>query len=243
MKIRVCSGWHPAGSALYGRRFLDSFDRFWPKEVELAVYTEQPESMPRAAYRDLFSIPGAPLVHDAMIAQAKFSGTVVTSKWKEGDRAEGYNFRFDAAKFWKQIMIPDHAATGLVDGDILIWLDGDVVTTRPVPLDLVPDLLGLADVCFLGREPKHSEIGFWAVRISPITRLFLECIKNQYLTGSFEQLKEWHSAFVWDHVRRSMGMRERNLCPPGARGHVWPTTKIGQFTRHDKGNRKNVVRG
>lgn len=242
MIIRVCSGWHPAGSVQYGQRFLKSFDRHWPQRVELQVYTERPEPMPRGACRDLWAIPGAREVAQFMDQHPRYAGRNVQPDWKPKDRAAGYNFRFDAAKFWKQILIPQAAAIGLDDDDILIWLDGDVDTTAPVPVTRIVDMLINADVAFLGRSPKHSEIGFWAIRISQNARYFLETIANIYRSGEFVDLAEWHSAFVWDHVRRSFEAGDRlechNLCPPGARGHVWPATELAAYTRHDKGSRK-----
>lgn len=193
--------------------------------------------MPREAARDLWAIPGARECQ-AFFGPAKFHGRVPAPGWKASCRAEGYNYRFDAAKFWKQILIPEAASADMADGDILVWLDGDVETTGPVPLGLIPHLLGDGELVFLGRQPKHSEIGFWAVRINPATRYFLFCIANTYRTGAVLDLKEWHSAFVWDSVRRDLDLREVNLCPSGARGHVWPISPMGAYTRHDKGKRK-----
>lgn len=238
MMIRVCSGWHPAGSTQYGRRFLESFDRYWPATVQLQVYVERPERMPRDACRDLWAIPHAEDVAAMMDSHERYAGRDVQPHWKPKCRRERYNFRFDARKFWKQILIPAAAANGLHEDDILIWLDGDVVTTAPVDVSIIVDMLLDADVAYLGREPKHSEIGFWAVRISPKTETFLGLIADQYISGAFESLPEWHSAFVWDHVRRGMQFDEHNLCKPGARGHVWPETALAAFTRHDKGPRK-----
>ena len=111
-------------------------------------------------------------------------------------------------------------------------------TIKRVLLSFIPDLLGDGDVAFLGREPKHSEIGFWAVRINIKTRSFLADIAETYKSHRFAELKEWHSAYVWDDCRRRAGLKEVNLCAPGARGHVWPATRLQEFTRHDKGARK-----
>jgi hypothetical protein len=241
MMIKVCSGWHPAGSIQYGRRFLASFDRHWPADVKLEVYTEEPEEMPRDACRDLWSIPGARDCQ-AYYGPAKFHGRVPLDRWKEKERLKGYAWRFDAAKFWKQILIPGAASIGMADGDILVWLDGDVETIRSVPIDMIERALADADGCYLGRPPKHSEIGFWAVRISPNSRFFLETIANVYRNGEAIELPEWHSAYVWDHVRKSFEaggrLAFRNICRVGASGHVFPQTSIGRYLRHDKGERK-----
>ena len=239
MIIRVCSGFSPDGHRQYGDRFMRSFDRYWPQDVELQIYVEQPTRMPRGAYRDLWSIPGAQEFHVKHSVDPMASGRAVRAGWKDKDRRDGYCFKFDAVKFWKQILIPQAASDGLDEGDILIWLDADVETFRPISkvdlLDLIP---GNAQVSYLGRAPKHSEIGFWAVRMDGQVASFLAEMALLYTTDEVFELPEWHSAFVWDTARRAAGLREHNLCPPGARGHVWPTTRLAQWTRHDKGARK-----
>jgi len=238
--IRVCSGFSPSGRGQYGERFLASFDRFWPDSIELQVYVEEPTPMPRDAERSLWEIPGAREFHDRHADNPAAKGLVPQPRWKEKERRRGYSFRTDAYKFWKQILIPEAASIGMADGDLLVWLDGDVETIAPVPEDFVPKLIGTAEVCYLGRSRSHSEIGFWAVRLNPRTRRFLADIAQVYRSDLVFELPEWHSAFVWDFCRTSMvtPMIERNLCRPGACGHVWPSTALAAYTRHDKGPRK-----
>lgn len=238
--IRVCSGFSPAGRIQYGERFLRSFDRFWPAEIELRVYVEEPTPMPRGAERSLWAVPGALGFADRHRNDAAISGREQRPCWKQRERRMGYSFRTDAMKFFKQIMIPQAAALDIPfmdDGDILVWLDGDVETLRPVPPDLIPKLLSSGEIAFLGRGAKWAEIGFWAVRLNPATRRFLDDIAEQYRTDAFLELPQWHSAFIWDHVRLQAGLAERDLTP-GGQGHVWPMSPLARYTRHDKGARK-----
>lgn len=236
--IRVCSGFSPSGRVQYGERFLVTFDRFWPRDVDLQVYVEEPTPMPRGAYRDLWEIEGARMFHVEHADKPEVAGRKPVPGWKKKEIDRGYSFRFDAYKFWKQILIPERAAADLRDGDVLIWLDGDVETFAPIgKLDILA-LIGDADVAYLNREPKHSEIGFWAVRINDQTRAFLHMMAEFYRTGEVFNLPEWHSAFVWDTARKQFKLAEKSLCRRGARGHVWPMTPLARWMRHDKGERK-----
>lgn len=198
--------------------------------------------MPRGAERSLWSIGGAREIAERYRDNLAAQGKVARPCWKDAERLRGYSFRTDAAKFWKQILIPQAAAEGLADGDILVWLDGDVETIAPVPLDLVPSLLGESEICYLGRCRGHSEIGFWAIRISNRTRKFLADIAEVYRSDLVFELSEWHSAFVWDFCRKTVcpPFAESNLCGPSMAGHVWPHTKLARYTRHDKGARKKL---
>lgn len=238
MRVRVCSGFSPAGRIQYGERFVRTFDQYWPASTELQVYVEEPTPMPRNAERSLWHIPGAAEFHHRHEANLAVQGRVPQPCWKARDVQRGYSFKTDAYKFWKQIMIPLAASNGLNEGDVLVWLDGDVETVAPVPETFVPRLIEVADVVFLGRAHSHSEIGFWALRMCRDTEGFLRDLALMYRTDRFIHLPEWHSAFVWDHVRASSGLIERNLCGPSARGHVWPLTALARYTRHDKGQRK-----
>lgn len=237
MRVRACSGFSPSGRLQYGERFLRTFDFFWPSDVELRVYVEAPTPMPRDAERSLWGVDGALAFRERHGHNPASRGQVALECWKPRERERGYSFRTDALKFFKQILIPEAASEGMDDGDVLFWLDGDVESIRAVPQGLVPRLLGSAEICFLGREPKWSEIGFWAVRLNERTRRFLRDIAEVYRSDSFLGLPQWHSAFVWDHIRRQAGLSERNLTPRG-QGHVWPLSPLARYTRHDKGGRK-----
>lgn len=238
--ILVCTGWNPNGARQYGDIFLKSFARHWPEEVTLMVYTEEPQALGRGVNKMLYDIPGAAEFYarhrDNMVLAGRTIGE--GHRWKLSCIKGGYNFKFDALKFFKQILIPGDAARWLDDGDILIWLDGDVETTARPNLDYIRQALGNADVMFLNRANSHSEIGFWAVKISPRTRDFLALMAEIYTTDRFLGYSEYHSAFIWDIARSACNLKEHHLVKPGFTGHVWPHTMLGGWSRHDKGDRK-----
>lgn len=239
--IRVCSGWSPKGRTLYGQNFLASFDKNWSPSIDLKVYVEESHQMPRDACRLLWDIPGAREFMDRHKDDQFLSGRKKRpeSRWKATQIQAGYSFRFDAMKFFKQIIIPDHAAQDMADGDILIWLDGDVVTTKPVTEEAIFKIIRDAEICYLGRERSHSEIGFYAVRLNAKTRAFLKFIADMYRTDAFLDLEEHHSAFIHDYGRKQADMLERNLTP-GGRGHVWERSPLAAWSLHLKGKRKGI---
>lgn len=233
--IRVCTGWSPSGRITYGNRFLQAFDRYWPSSVELQVYVEEPHPMPREACRSLWDIPGAAAFAERHRGNPAMQGREPRKGWRDREVANGYSFKWDAFKFFKQILIPQAAAEGLADGDILVWLDGDTVTLRPVPVEFVEQLLGDREVCYLNRDRQHSEIGFWAVRINDHTKPFLARMADLYTSDRFIQLPEWHSAYVWDRAREASRLSEQPLVRRGLRGHVWPSTPLARYLTHNKG--------
>ena len=239
--IKVCTGFSPAGYEQYGKRFLETFHKHWPKEFDLAVYTEEPIKVPRGTCESLWQCDG---VLDFINRHKNIpdrNGTRIHSKWKERHRRFDYNFRFDAVKFCRQCFIPYHASLDLKDDDILIWLDGDVISLSDVPEKFILRLLCEKEITFLGRVGYHSEIGFWAVRINKYTRQFLKMFSETWKTDKVFELEEWHSAFVFDWCRKKMNLNENNLTPEG-RGDVWKQSPLRAYTDHLKGKRKALAR-
>lgn len=247
-RVTVCSGFHPAGLELYGRRFVETFDKHWPKNIRLLVYTEQragvakPTARRTIIERSLSQCDGVQAFIDRHKDIAEHCGRKAVPRWKAKEQAAGYSFRFDAVKFCKQLFIPEHAGADLPDGDILAWSDADVVSFADVPDGFVEGLLAGADLAFLGRGEKHSEIGFWAIRLGSGngTRPFLRTLADMYRHDFVFDLPEWHSAYVFDACRREFekhGGKSRDLTP-GGRGHVWFQSPLCQYTDHLKGDRK-----
>lgn len=251
MGVTVMSGFSPKGRIEYGERFLAGFASYWPGAVKLQVFVEElaeGSASVRPAYnlRSLWDCPGQREFLDRHAGNLAAQGRAknLPIPWKPGAMANGYNFRFDAVKFSRQCFIPETAAAGLPDGEILVWLDADVVTHHPVPTGFLEGLIGDADGAFLGRGRKHSEIGYWAVRLSPGTRTFLAQLAGLFRNDTVFQLKEWHSAFAWDWCRieatEQIGLVFRDLTP-GGQGHVWHQSPLCRYTDHLKGNRKGKL--
>lgn len=248
--LTVVTGWSPEGYVQYGRRFAETFHRFWPADVNLVVYGELPVKLPRGEFRPLNSIPGCMEFINRHCDNPEQCGRASIPGWKEKEVRNGYSYRFDAVKFCRQGFIPENAAVCLNpdnDPQYLCWLDGDVVTKAPVPAGFIEGLLPDGyDVAYLGRGQKHSEIGFQLYKLTtsedvePALSMLME-FSEIYSTDEVFKLREWHSAFVFDEARRRSGVRAFDLTP-GGNGHVWPTSPLGKFMDHLKGERKNRVR-
>jgi len=257
MTVTVVTGFSPAGLEEYGRNFLKGFDEFWRIGVDLVVYVEKPTyfdnglpmkmPLPASGYVDKSRNIIFRLLSDAR-GCAEFierhkddpfaNGRKVESNWKEREREEGYNFRFDAVKFCRMAMFTADAARKLYDDRILVWLDGDVMTKRPVPENFVEDLIGDADVAYLGREPKHPDAAFVAFQGDGLN--VARHWGNMYEDDAVFDLPETHSAFVLRCVMKGMeilGLDALNLTPKG-RGHVWFQSPLCQYMDHLKGQKR-----
>lgn len=244
--LTICTGWSPNGYREYGQRFAETFARYWPEDVRLIVYGEEPVPLPRGEFYALDKIPGCVDFLQRHYANKAARGLDIKPTWKESARAAGYNYKFDAWKFSRQGFIPWQVWNAHMPCDqgpqYLAWLDGDVFTHAPVPSGWLESLLPAGyDLAYLGRGVKHSEIGFQLYRLTDPwcqAARFLAEFRRMYSSDLVFGLDEWHSAFVWDSVRRAFpDLKARDLTP-GGRGHVWHQSPLAQFTDHLKGNRK-----
>ncbi len=243
MTITVCSGFSPAGYREYGRNFIDTFDKYWDKSINLLVYTEAYIYMPRGECRILWDCEGARDFHLRHNDDPRRRGTMPIPGWRQKDRKEGYSWRFDAAKFYKQCLIPYDASKTLNNDDIVVWLDGDVVSFSHTSEKFIMDLIGDSHLAYLGRGSYHSEIGFWCVRLCKLSRSMICNLAETYTSDRFLELREHHSAFVFDYVRRqaqNQGLQARDLTPGGG-GHVWLTSPLAKHTDHLKGKRRKLM--
>lgn len=237
--ITICTGWNPRGYHEYGKRFAESFAKYWPQSAKLVVYGEEKVELPRGEFRLLSEIPGCMEFLDRWRDDKAANGTQPNKAWKPKEHRIRYSWRFDAWKFSRQGFIPFDAALRC-DTEYLAWLDGDVVTHSPVPENAFENLLRPdKSIAYLGRGMHPSEIGFQLYRL-PKALIFLKEFRDLYATDHVFALRVTHSAFVWDNARSHFdGSMFQDLTPHG-HGHVWFQSDLKKWTDHLKGKRKEL---
>ena len=245
----IITGFSPKGYDQYGAQFLDSFDRYWPRDVRLLCFVEEstPGPIPRGAERSLWSCKGMREFIQRHGGHPRANGREpIPGRWSPKHVARGYYYKFDAVKFSRQCFIPEGAADELPDGEVMAWMDADVVTFKAIPPGFVEGLLGAHDLCYLGRNGMHTELGFWAVRLNPRTRRILARLADLFRSDAIFGLQEWHSAYAFDYTRKieealaGEPIRALNLTPRGT-GHVWFQSPLGRYTDHLKGDRRKAA--
>lgn len=238
MKTRIFTLMYGSAWERYGQAFADSFARFWPKDVDLVVVSDRQLPLKRGRVADLISIPGVTEFRHRWKNDLRACGKSPPAGMKKDET--GYSWRLDAVKWMPQAMAPLAVLGDMYDGDVLVWFDADVETIASVHMGWVTELLGDGDIACLQRGHTHSEIGFYAVRISTRTKAFLRRFAAFYATDDVFNMKQWHSAFVFDRaLEADPGIKVTNLNPGGGKGHVWPGSLLAEKTVHRKGNRKD----
>src|SRR6185436_2618537 len=126
----------------------------------MAVYTEEPvKDTFRAAQRSLWDIPGMREFIESH-GDLKFHGLEPMPSWNKKEYRANYSWRFDVVKFCRQMFIPEHAASFLPDGDLLVWLDADVVSYAEMPGKFIEHLMVDYSLVTIGRDRGATDIGF-----------------------------------------------------------------------------------
>jgi len=246
MKYTVITTFNQAGLKQYGQRMIDTFEQYWPAEVDLVVYAENCKptvSRANTCVTDLLS-DSADLQqfihrhHNNPLAHGQSTADRQVDPKKQ--------FRWDAVRFAYKVFSTALAAT-TIKTDWLIWLDADTHTHSLVPMS---GLLALCPddsmISYLGRsETYHSECGWVAYNLNNSqTQQFIKDFVDMYNKDEIFALDEWHDSYVWDVVRRRYCGANKfyNLNPApdtkGLAGHPFINSALGLYLDHVKGKRK-----
>ena len=250
---RVVTGWAAEGWGVYGARFVAGW-RYWPGEVGLLVCHQGPvpgmRLPPGAGAVDILEVPEYAAFFERHGADPVACGRERRPgcHWKPQAAARGYNFRFDAVKWARQVFAIVHGALG-APARRTFWIDGDVETFAPVPLGVLDGLLpgppaealakaGGVYTAYFGRRNYHPDIGVLGFRGDHGDHArFMAAWRELYLSGRVFGLEEWHSAWTFDHVRRELGVPGHDYNARGGRGACTDSV-LGAFMVHHKGQRK-----
>lgn len=223
--ITACS---PSGYAQYGKAGIASMREHWP--IPVTVYADAPMVIAGASVRLTTEIPG----WSALQAQ-------LPSVNPSGSQPE--NYRWNAKKFAVKCAVWAHAAMHC-EADALVWLDADTVTKASVPVGLAADLLGEADVAYLGRGAMHPETGCVVFRIPQALYLIHACLAA-YQTGAFRSWKDgWTDCHVLRWALGCTGAKGRDLTSHQYAGEwdskvdAFALSPLGDFVTHLKGGLK-----
>lgn len=174
------------GYEQYGRRMVETFDRYWPKDLVLYCYAEgfKPE-MPRRRIIVVDLLTACPELvafkrrhcNNARAHGAEERGRRVrvyvkprkSGKWpiprvKVARMQRGIGYRWNAVRFsHKSFAVFDASARS--KEDILCWLDADIVLFNEIPRAFLEELVPPDYLLGFSKRPKFSKCGFIAYNL------------------------------------------------------------------------------
>jgi hypothetical protein len=249
MQVAVVTSCSNEGFQRYGRRFLDTFHRFWPVQTPIHIVSEDTLNLPLSitgskrsvSFWDLASSPAAASFYERHKSNAKAHGLgQIGIVIKPHERRPGYSYRHDAYRFSKKVFAIELVMQKITAGR-LVWLDADIVTLCPVPDNLMFELPPQDhSIAYLDRSPHHSECGFVGYNLEhAATRPFVSEFTRLYASDEVFALREWHDSWVFDFLRLEMEVPSYAI--PHTKkslSHPFVHSVLGQYMDHLKGSRK-----
>lgn len=227
MITAVVTTFSPKGYEVYGKRFIESFRKYWPDKVPLYIFYEG-EKQPGWDGPS----PGTWVPLDNDKDRAAFMA-------RHTDKSD-LDYRFRAVMYSHKVWaMTAPQVRGLADH--LLWLDADSETFAPVTDKHIEDITALPGQIgsYLGRPfYKHTETGFLSFALKNGGDRFLDEMRRMYVMDEVYSLPEWHDCMVFDTVRKRFerqGYRFRNICPEARTLSVFEQSPLKDFIRHNKG--------
>jgi len=245
--ITVITSFSKEGYDRYARRFMETREKYWSKDIHLVIYSEGQPDIWGSNFTEIDIDTVKPctefLKRHKLNPAAAGRKRLERMRWKTKEVSEGYSYRHDAMKFCrKPFVIADLIQREWPnDNKKLFWIDADTVTHRPVtPAMFEATMPGQTDLCYLGRDKKHSECGFMGFDMeSPAALGLIVGLARMYETDKVFLEQEWHDSFIFDIVRQRLPLTENNISVPPRQGSVFDHSQVGHYMRHDKGDRKD----
>lgn len=247
-KFSVVTTFNHIGLDRYAQRFINTFDKNMPIEVDLHLYCERANPKIPKSKRNIYIHN---VEHELFNTLIKFKRT-----WAQDPRANGQGpdgRRLDAKKAFKWDAIRfSHKVYAICDAaertktDVLIWMDADSVVHSPMPIsflnNFIPDDVFLS---YAGRRNKYTECGWYSMNLThPNSKTFFAEFQRMYddaENGIFLE-KEWHDSYIFDVVRikqeQELGTKNKNFSEGLIQGEGHPiiNSELGAYIDHLKGS-------
>ncbi|MBB3454486.1 hypothetical protein FHT86_002785 [Rhizobium sp. BK313] len=239
----VVTTFHEKGYRDYGKKCIETFLKYWPKDISLLVYAEDVHVEEKDRRLQIFD-------HNETLPRLlKFRKKFAQNPPANGLRPLGNSFerdfRWDAIRFSNKVFaVADAIRRYRTLADQLIWLDADTVTHRDIPRGLVDKIAprGNQLASYLNRRiyPECGWVGYNLRHQEILT--FVERFECTYTSGYFLTLKESHDSFVFWKIAQQMEQDDeavfKRLGSNRTKSHVFINSILGGYMDHLKGDRK-----
>lgn len=236
VKIAVCTTFPAHYWNICAEEMVRTFNDYWPEECTLFIGLDQ---LADAEYQDMYKkIENVSKAGRDYFVSNNFSPEQQTFLDNTKDDLSK-PYRFHAARFsYKVFALQQVARHAEQEGyDYLIWLDADVITKKPLPLEKLMEWLpdkGTVSAMWR-KDAPHSECSFVGYNADCMVSV-LDKMVSYYTTGKVFELSGWTDCDVLDDVTKDMPRKNLTIGIPG--WHVMPQIEMGQYLEHRKGNRK-----
>lgn len=232
MSITVITTFPNHSWEIYAKKMLQSFVQYWPSDIPLLVQLDDD-----LLYNDVDAIL-RPQDGVAVGWEADHKAFVERNKGKDDPQ----DYRKQAVRFCHKVFAIKRAcdaavkakADGVPSTRHLIWMDADVLTTRPVTMDDIKEALPKEGdaVAYLGRKDwDHSECGWLAFDLENGGAELIKKVVDHYILDHIFNQIQWHDSWIWDIEIDD----NTNLTKDKPGMDIWQHSPMAKWSTHYKG--------
>lgn len=228
-KIAVISTFPNYSWEIYAKKMLASFIQYWPADIQLLVALDD----------NLLEQDVRGMLKDYDAVSCKWSAEHKAFVDRNKDKDHPTDYRKQAVKFCHKVFSIKQSLNAIEQMEngprYLIWMDADVITTRPITMaDIDKCLPKEGDaVAYLGRKDwDHSECGWLVFDLENGGKHIIETIYSHYITDNVFDFPQWHDSYIWD---QTMLDNKTNLTEDKPGMEIWPQSPMASWSRHYKG--------
>ena len=241
----VTTTWGDQHWDVYAKRCVDSIVTNWPADVKKIFYPDDATQKIDADNCFYYN-----LKHNQPELQEFIDRNSHNELIKQRmDNPMRSAFEYDAVRFSYKVFCMLDAAERC-DTDVLIFIDADTVTYKPIPIEWL-DYIAPRDkfTTFLGRPKKgFSETGFITFNLALAeSKKFFARWREYYTNGLWQDLKGFTDSFTYDAARldttdRSLDndLNDGRYLGYRSAKHPFVNSELGDYIDHLKGNRKDI---
>ena len=232
-KFSMVTTFHQAGYDLYGKNMLESFDKYYPDQIDLHVYYEG-------------NLPEIRSDRIHYYSYKEHCPEFYEFEKRNKDRKYPPGFRYQAVRFaHKPYAILSHLKN--CDSQYTIWCDADTVAIKPIPYNFIKSLVHRkAYMSCLLRTARYTECGFYILDTHhKYHNEFIDRFVNKmYSEDLLFNEREWHDSWIFDVVHLQMVQERKIRVYDLSNGidcaHPFAQGPLGEYLDHLKGKRKNI---
>ena len=244
-KFAVVTTFNKDGFEISGKKMIESFDKFWSKDIPLNVFYEDMDQ-PKIRCSDRIFFYN---FNDEVKKWYKFREKFFFKELIKLDNSVDSFFKYSASKFAHKVYAM-HTQIEKKDCDYLIWLDSDTLTFKKIQTVFLNSLINEDSyLTYLGRDHinYHSETGFMIFNTNnKFHNIFWDKMMQMYDEGELFKEEQWHDCWIFDIVRRELekkSLKNINICSLGLKkdddkSNVFDNSVLGEFMIHFKGEKK-----
>lgn len=220
---------------IYAKAMLESYAKFWPHEIPLLVNLD--DDLLFQQVDKILPPQGGICVgwspeHKAFVERNK-------------GKDEPQNYRKQAVRFCHKVFaikgaldaIEKNKSIGQGGPRYLIWMDADVITNKPVTMEMLKECLPKEGdaVAYMGRKDwDHSECGWLAFDLENGGNTIIDDFHKCYLGDAVMGMDQWHDSWVFDQITFSIKNKTNlTLNKPGM--DIWQHSPMAKWSTHHKG--------